>query len=161
MRNLLILLNIFVMFNISCKKQESTLPQSHEVKGMQTAQLKKIPITDPSLVDNLLSQGLDVIVVEKDYVVIRISPEKAQVLDRLQLQAEPIQEQDLVQRLVKIPISTQQQVNELANLGMDIWEVKKDTVVAQAFDKYIREAEKLGFKVEVVKRNALDIVKKH
>ncbi|MFQ5769737.1 MAG: hypothetical protein ACE5HX_04320 [bacterium] len=123
-------------------------------------QIRKIPIQNKAQVDSLLRLGIDIIVVEDSYVAARIMPDDSSKIKTASLKTEPIQEQELIQRLVRIPIKEKSQVSELANLGMDIWEAKEDTVVAQVFDNQIRDAEAKGFTVVIVARNVLDTVKK-
>ncbi|MFQ5709706.1 MAG: hypothetical protein ACE5HO_19810 [bacterium] len=138
-------------------KAKSSVPQQ---VGTNMPQLKKIPIQDKAQADSLLQQGFELIVVEDDYVIARLKPNQVSALGAAHVKIEPVEEADLVQRLVKIPVADDSTASKLANLGMDIWEVEKDTVVAQAFDKQIREAEAKGFAVKIVARNVLDTVKK-
>jgi hypothetical protein len=140
------------------KKQIGEKP-SQEMK-YDKPQIRKIPIRSRTQVDSLIQLGLELIVIEDTYVAARIVPEDSAKIKAASLKTEPIQEQELIQRLVRIPIKDKSQVSELADLGMDIWEVKQDTVVAQVFDNQIRDAEAKGFSVEIVAKNVLDVVKK-
>lgn len=132
---------------------------SQEIKSTMT-QIKKIPINNKAEADSLIKLGIDVIVVEDNYVAARIQQGDLAKIQTTNYKTEPIREEELIQRLVKIPVEDNSKVTTLANLGMDIWEVKKDTVIAQVFDKQIREAEVKGFTVEIIARNVLDLVKK-
>jgi hypothetical protein len=49
---------------------------------------------------------------------------------------------------------------ELSSVGIDIWEVKGDTILAQAYDKYIRQIKAKGYTVEIVESNIQNLVKK-
>lgn len=153
---------LIMLFAIACQSRTGEQTKSGESQEAQTAmpQIKKIPINNRSEADSLIKLGIDVIVVEDTYVAARINQSDVAQIQALNFTTEPIQEKDLIQRLVKIPVEDKSSVNELVNLGMDIWEVKKDTVTAQVFDKHIRQAEAKGFKVEIVATNVLDIVKK-
>ena len=128
---------------------------------MQTIgpQLKKIIIHGKEQADTLIEAGLDVIVVENNYVVVRLDEANEGKVRAMNLQTEPIQESDLVQRLVKIVIQDRLDTTTLLEMGVDIWEVKGDTVVAQVFDKHIRLAEEQGYRIEIVERNVLNTVK--
>ena len=123
-------------------------------------QIRKIPISDRTLADSLRRAGLDVLVVEDDYVVVRLQPTEMQRVQQMNLPIEPLSEQELVQRLVKIPVTGKADVDKLVNLGLDVWEVRGDTVVAQVFDKHIFEAEKLGFRVQIVERDVRNLAKR-
>lgn len=122
--------------------------------------LEKIPITSKAQADSLIQAGVDVIVVEDHYVIARINPADLSILAKQDLKMEPFKEDELVQRLVNIPVTDKSQVTELAGLGMDIWQVRADTVVAQVFDSQIRAARAKGFQVTVVEQNVMNTVKK-
>jgi hypothetical protein len=154
---------LFIMwFTIACQSSTGEQGKSGSSQQLQSdvPQMRKIPISAKAEADSLIQLGIDVIVVEDAYVVARLNQSDVAKIQSANLKTEPIQETDLIQRLVKIPVNDRSKVSELADLGMDIWEVKEDTVIAQVFDKHIREAEAKGFKVEIVARNVLDVVKK-
>ncbi|MFQ5642003.1 MAG: hypothetical protein ACE5IR_28860, partial [bacterium] len=101
-----------------------------------------------------------VIVVEENYVVARLDEEGETKVQALNLPTVDIVESDLVQRLTKIIIKSGGDTSDLADIGIDIWEVKGDTVIAQVFDKHIRQIKEKGYSIEIVERNVLDTVKK-
>lgn len=149
------------LLGLSACSQESRESGESEVSQetrWQQPQLRKIVIQNQSEVDSLRNLGLDVLVEEKDFVVVQMQPADTNAVQTANITTEPIRESDLVQRLVKIPIAQRDRVNELTSIGMDIWEVRQDTVVAQAYDKYIREARQKGFEVIVVAENVLNLV---
>lgn len=156
---LILLISFFTLGCYERSDEQSKGSLQQEIKSHQP-QIKKIPVENKAQADSLIKLGLDVLVVEETYVAVRIKPEDFIKIQTANFKMEPIKEEELIQRLVKIPVKEKSMVSELANLGMDIWEVKKDTVIAQVFDKQIREAEAKGFMVEIVARNVLDIVKK-
>jgi hypothetical protein len=51
-------------------------------------------------------------------------------------------------------------VQKIADLGVDIWEVQENVVVAQAYDKHIRQLQEIGLEVEVVADNSQTTVEK-
>jgi len=161
MLKLMLFLYLLLLIGLSACGQESPESGKREMARetqWQQAQLRKIPIQSQGEVDSLLNLGLDVIVEEEDYVVVHMQPSDTNQVQAANITTKPIQESDLIQRLVKIPIEQRERVNDLTEIGIDIWEVRQDTVVAQAYDKYIREARQKGFEVIIVSDNVLDLV---
>jgi hypothetical protein len=120
--------------------------------------LVKIPVQDATVADSLINLGMDVIVVESDYVIARIGGQQSATIQAMALQLNTFKEEELVQRLVNVVTRQKSDVNELAAFGIDIWEVKGDTVVAQVFDKHIRQMQESGYTVAVIERNVLNVV---
>lgn len=149
------------VFLIGCQSGTGQQPPA----TVQTAtasgpQIVKIPITNPSQVDSLRNRGIDILVAEETYVAARVAPEEEVKVHALQLQTEPIKETELVQRLVRIPGVDKARLQELVDLGIDVWEVEGDALTAQVFDKHIWEIEKRGFTVEVLERNVQNVTNK-
>ena len=154
-------LSVFLLFAFSLGCQNNSGEQSGSEMAVQSdgPQLKKITIQSKQQADSLLAAGIDVIVVEDDYVVARLDEANEEQVQSMHLQTKPIEESDLVQRLVKIVIKDRLDSTALLEMGVDIWEIKGDTVIAQVFDKHIRLAQEKGYPVEIVERNVLDTVK--
>ncbi len=139
--------------------------QNREPKGQQTlmenlksgkAQLVKIHVNDSTQADSLREKGVEVVVVEPDYVIAKMTLGKSDVLADMHLTMTPADESDLVQRLVRIAVQNNAQVQELADLGLDLWQVKEDSVIAGAYDKYLFELDERGFKYDILKQNTMD-----
>jgi hypothetical protein len=116
----------------------------------QTSGLRKISGLSESQIDGLRQAGADIIVREPDYVVIRTSSMTAP----LAFSSNPIEEKDLVQRLVHIHIPDSVALQTVLNSGVDFWNVEGDTVVARAFDIYINDLKAAGLSLRVVAQNA-------
>jgi hypothetical protein len=116
----------------------------------QTAGLQKVYYKNQEDIQNLRNAGAEIIVQEPDYVVIRTD----KMLQTHGLKSEPIQEADLVQRLVKIHLKDSTDLQKVVNTGVDLWEVKNDTAVVRAFDIYIEQLKELGLSVEIIAKNA-------
>ncbi|MFQ5638968.1 MAG: hypothetical protein ACE5IR_13370 [bacterium] len=144
----------------ACKQSPQTEAGAEQNRLQSGPQIKKIAIQNRAQADSLINRGLDVIVIEDDYVAVRLDEDALNALGAMSLNAEPIQEQDLIQRLVKIAVSSKENVNDLIALGMDIWEVREDTVIAQVYDKHILQAESKGYAVEIIERNAQAAIEK-
>ncbi|MFQ5651125.1 MAG: hypothetical protein ACE5IY_14385 [bacterium] len=152
---------IFCTVLVSCQGSgEKSVSREPQERDPNVPQMQKIAISSRTEADSLITAGVDVIVVERDYVVARLRQEEVATLRAGGLRAELATESDLVQRLVKVAITDRAQATEMASLGVDIWEVAGDTVVAQAYDKYIRQLEERGLFVKVVEENILNLVKK-
>ncbi len=152
---------IFLCIIAACQNNSGEQTGSSELQEMiSSTQLMKIPIQEKAQADSLINSGIDVIVVEDTYVVARLIQEDQERIQMMNLKPELIEEIELVQRLVKIAIREKTDVAELIKLGIDVWDVKSDTVTAQVFDKHIRQAESKGYTVVIVARNVLDTVKK-
>ncbi len=145
---------------LACQGQpestEQTLPEAFFASGPQ---LVRIPVSSSAGADSLRARGLEVVVVERDFVVARVGAAQARQVQELALQMQPVTEDDLIQRLIRVVTGEQPDLNELAGSGIDIWEVKEDTVLAQAFDKHILQLRAQGFTVEIVEDNVLNLVK--
>ena len=126
-----------------CQSQQQ--PQQAQSQGLQ-----KIYYKNQDEIQNLRDAGADIIVQEPDYVVIRTD----KMLQTHGLKSEPIQEVDLVQRLVKIALKDSSDLQTVVNTGVDLWEVKNDTAVVRAFDIYIEQLKQAGLSVEIIANNA-------
>lgn len=139
---------------------EQQTPATTQTAAPSGPQIVKIPITSPAQIDSLRGRGIEILVAESSYVAARLTPENEASLQALQLKTEPIQESELVQRLVRIANVEKARLQELVDLGLDVWEVEAGAVTAQVFDKHIWEMERRGFTVEILERNVQNVVKK-
>ena len=99
--NLFILLICLVMFGCqnSSKQAGQTVTVEYFASGPQ---LVKIPIKDSAVADSLLNRGMDVIVIEKDYVIARLGSEHAAGVQSMSLSMQTFKEEELVQRLIHL-----------------------------------------------------------
>jgi len=67
---------------------------------------------------------------------------------------EAVQERDLVQRLVHIKIDSTHVLQQVADAGLDVWEVQGDTVVARAYDLQLERLRQAGFTWREVAQDA-------
>jgi len=136
------LLSACLIFAFCQSEQQSQQAQS---QGLQ-----KVYYKNQDEIQNLRNAGAEIIVQEPDYVVIRTDS----MLQTQDLKSEPIQEADLVQRLVKIHLKDSTDLQTVVNSGVDLWEVKNDTAVVRAFDIYIEQLKQAGLSVEIIAKNA-------
>ena len=161
MAKIYLLIPLIFLTALGCQDQSEQAPQTVSQEFFNSGlQLVKIPIKDPAVADSLINSGMDVVVVEENYVIARLSSQDAVKVQTMSLKMETFREEELVQRLVKVVMKQKSDLQELSNTGIDIWEVKGDTVLAQAFDKYIRQIQEKGYPVEIVEKNVLNVVEK-
>lgn len=159
----MIRINIFIplvfVLGFGCQNHAEKAVQTVSLKSFESGpQLVKIPVKDSTVADSLINIGMDVVVVEKDYIIARLGNQDAVRAQTMSLKMETFKEEELVQRLIKI-VAKKSDLRELGDIGIDIWEVKDDTVVAQAFDKQIRQIQHKGYSVEIIENNVLNVVK--
>ena len=131
-----------VMSVMSCKSPQ---PQSQSVGG-----LRKVYYKDQSEVQRLREAGAEIVVQQRDYVVIRTT----KMVSALAADSEPISEGDLIQRLARIyPVKTGE-LQKVVDTGLDLWEVKADTAIARVYDLQIDRLKDAGFKVEIIAEDA-------
>jgi len=116
----------------------------------QSAGLQKIYYKNQEEIQKLRDAGAEIIVQEPDYVVIRTD----KMMQTQGLKSEPIQEIDLVQRLVKVHLKDSTDLQKVVDTGVDLWEVKNNTAVVRAFDLYIEKMKQAGLSVKIIAKNA-------
>ncbi len=112
-------------------------------------ELKKIRYGSQEEIQQLRKSGADIIVLEEDYAIIRIH-DKAKTRS---FPAEKVKEEDFVQRLVYIHLKNSDDIQDVVDLGVDVWEVKDLVVIASALDIYIERLREKGFIVEIKEKN--------
>ncbi len=142
MLRLYLLLLVCLIFAFCQSEQQ---PQQAQKAGLQ-----KVYYKNQEEIQNLRNIGAEIIVQEPDYVVIRTD----KMLQTHDLKSEPIEEADLVQRLVKIHLKDSTDLQKVVNTGVDLWQVKNDTAVVRAFDIYIEQLKQAGLSVEIIAENA-------
>lgn len=145
---------LFAALILGCEKPATTIQEAG------VPHLRKINLTDNVDADSLSRLGLEVIVVEDNYVIARVGGEGIAAVQNLNLQSDIASETDLIQRLVEVIITKKEDISDLSNVGIDIWEVRGDTVLAQAFDKYIMEIENKGYSIKIVEKNIQNLTGK-
>lgn len=141
---------LFICLIFAFCQSEQQPPQA------QKPGLQKIYITNQAEIQKLRDAGAEIIVQEPDYVVVRTD----KMLQAHGIKSEPVEETDLVQRLIKIPLKDSTDLQTVVNSGVDLWQVKNDTAVARAFDIYINELKKAGLSVEIIEKNASKLEEK-
>ncbi len=155
------LIALALMFGAGCQQkpqqQREAVTQAYFKEGPK---LVKISITDPGDVEKLIRDSIDVIVVEPGYVIARANQSQAAAIQSLTLTMTPASETELVQRLIRVIVAEPADVQQLVDIGIDTWEIRGDTVLARAYDNYIRRIREQGFTVTILEPNAANVLNK-
>jgi hypothetical protein len=156
---ILLLMLAFYLFGCQAQPQEEPTPITAE--SFQTGpQLVKIKLDSPETLHNLEAQNVEIIVREEDYVIARLDLTTFSEIQNLSLSIQKPADSDLVQRLIAVVVSDSTQVAEVNNSGVDIWEMRGDSVIAQAFDKQIDDIKAMGLQVAILEDDIQNLVKK-
>jgi len=142
MNQIYIITTILLLLCLACGTEE---PQQAQAVGLQ-----KIAIESQEDVDRLRDAGAEIIVQEDDYVIVRAK----NMVQARELGGVPIEESDLVQRLIRVTPGDSGDLQKAVDVGIDLWKVRDDTLIARAFDIYIEKLRELGFDVEILARDA-------
>ena len=142
MYRIFILLFVCLVFAFCQTEQQPQQAQSNA--------LQKIYYKSPEELQKLRQAGVEIIVQQPDYVIVR----NDSALQAQGLKSEPIKESDLVERLVKIYPIDSTDLQTVVNSGVDLWQVKGDTAIARAYDIYIDRLRKAGLSVTIIAKNA-------
>jgi hypothetical protein len=142
---LLVLLCAVVL--VACRQEQQPQPAATTTPGLQ-----KIKITDPQTVERVRQAGLQILVQQPDYLIVRPDSANAGKIQTLAAESQPATEQDLVQRLVRIHFSEQPRLQQI--VGVDVWEVETDSVTARVYDLHLEKLRQDGFPYRILKMNA-------
>lgn len=112
--------------------------------------LQKIYYQSEADLAQLRAAGAEIVVQQPDYVVVRLDS----AARTLAMPLQPITEQDLVQRLIRVLLVDSTSLQRVVNTGVDLWEVRGDTLIARAYDLYIEKLRAAGFSVEIIAEDA-------
>ena len=87
---------------------------------------------------------------EPDYIVVRTD----NMTEPIAFSSHLIQEQDLKHRLIHVYAPDTTALQTVVNSGVDFWQVDGDTIVARAFDLYIKNLKDAGLTVRIVASDA-------
>ncbi len=125
----------------ACSQQQSA------TTSMARGGLRKINTADQQTIERLRQSGVKILVQQPDYVII--------YSDSATIQATQVAtEQELVQRLANIHFADKAQLQQIIDLGVDVWEVKGDSVTARVYDLYLEQLKQGGFNYRILKMDA-------
>ena len=136
---------IFFAGFISCTSQQPQVASNPNA-------LKRINITSSEQVAELRQAGAEIIVQEPDYVVARTE----KMTQQLSFAFKPVQEKDLIQRLAKVAISGPADLQRIADMGIDIWEIKADSAICRVFDVHLEKCQQQNLTYQIIASNAAE-----
>lgn len=134
---------------IACTAQQQ--PSTQQAAGSSATALKKISYRNAEELQRLREAGVEIIVQQSDYVIVRTD---SATISAFAANAVSAQEQDLVQRLVHISLRDSSDVQKIVDSGADLWEVKSDTAIVRAFDIQLDRLRNAGISYRIVKSDA-------
>jgi hypothetical protein len=144
-----ILLVLFGVILLGACRQQQPRPAATAPAG-----LHKIKITDTQTVARVRQMGVQILVQEPDYLIVRSDSAAAGEIQMLAMESQPATERDLVQRLVRIHFADQPQLQKIVDFGVDVWEVERDSVTARVFDLHLEKLRQDGFAYRILKMDA-------
>lgn len=136
------IMGIIVLLAMACASPEQKVSSS-------STGLRKVMITSQADLEKIRGLGLDIIVEEKNYVIVRQDSLHVRSLADASIASAPVQETDMVQRMVKVSFASREQRQRIIDLGMDVWEVASDSLTARAYDYHLArlQADSVGYRV--------------
>jgi len=111
--------------------------------------LRKINTTDQQTIERLRQSGVKILVQQPDYLIIYSDSSTIQALN-----TQAATEKEIVQRLVNIHFADKAQLQQIVDLGVDVWDVQGDSVTARVYDWYLEQFKQNGINYRVVKMDA-------
>lgn len=143
----LLLMSFGVIMFAACRQQQpATTPP--------TGGLRKISVADSQAVERIRQSGAKILVQQPDYIVAYLDSVPADQVTALAAESNPAGEQDLVQRLVRIHYADKAQLQQIIDLGVDVWEVQSDSVTARVYDLHLEQLQQSGFVYRIIKMDA-------
>ncbi len=156
-----IVLSLLAVCLLGCQPQTQESPTPLTAESFQAGpQLVKINLDRPGVFQNLAAQNVEIIVQEEDYIIVRLDLTAFGEIQAMSLSTEKPKESELVQRLIAVVTSDSEQITAVNNTGINIWEMRGDSVIAQAFDNQINAIKTMGLPVEILEDNIQNVVKK-
>jgi hypothetical protein len=116
--------------------------------------LRKIPYTDSQTVEQIRQSGVKILVQQPDYLIVYSDSSSVQALQTLSVTPQSAAEADLVQRLVQVHYTGQEQLQKIVDLGVDLWHVEGDSATVRAYDLHLEKLKEQGFAYRIVKMDA-------
>ena len=107
---------------------------------------KKILRDESVDLNKIRAQVEKIIVIEPNYIVIKIASDKKIP----QINLVDVQESDFVQRKIKIIVRDNNELKAILQSGLDVWDKRQGSITGQAFDYQIEELTNIGINVELL-----------
>lgn len=133
----------------ACGQQQ---PATTSTAATARGGLRKINTADQQTIERLRRQrGVKILVQQPDYLIIYSDSSTIQPLN-----TQAATEKDIVQRLVNIHFTDKAQLQQIVDLGVDVWDVQGDSVTARVYDFYLEQLKHNGINYRVIKMDASD-----
>jgi hypothetical protein len=133
----------------ACSQQQPATTSTASTAATNRGGLRKISTSDQQIIEQLRQRGVKILVQQPDYVLVYSDSSTLQPLD-----TQPVTEKDIVQRLAKIHFADKTQLQQIVDLGVDVWEVKGDSMTARVYDWYLEQLKQGGFSYRILKMDA-------
>jgi len=144
MRKILVSLLGLLIFAACQHPQPEAVPQTSRSGG-----LRKINNPDAPMAERLRQSGVKILVQQPDYLIIYSDSSTI-----LPMNTQTATEKDLVQRLARIHFTGKAQLQQIVDLGVDVWEVEGDSVTARVYDLYLEQCQQAGINYRILKMDA-------
>ena len=135
----------------ACGQQQPATTTTASTAATGRGGLRKISSADQQTIERLRQSGVKILVQQPDYLIIYSD---STTMQTLAMNTQVATEKDVVQRLVKIHFTDKAQLQQIADLGVDVWDVQGDSVMARAYDWYLEQLKQNGMNYRVVKMDA-------
>lgn len=135
----------------ACGQQQPATTTTASTAATGRGGLRKISSADQQTIERLRQSGVKILVQQPDYLIIYSD---STTMQTLAMNTQAATEKDVVQRLVKIHFTDKAQLQQIADLGVDVWDVQGDSVMARAYDWYLEQLKQNGMNYRVVKMDA-------
>jgi len=134
---------------VACGQQQPATTPTASTASTGHGGLRKISPADQQTIERLRQSGVKILVQQPDYLIIYSDSTTMQTMN-----TQAATEKELVQRLVNIHFADKAQLQQIVDLGVDVWEVQGDSVTARVYDLYLEQLKHGGFSYRVLKMDA-------
>jgi len=133
---------------VACGQQQ---PATTSTASTGRGGLRKISPADQQTIERLRQNGVKILVQQPDYVIIYSD---SATIQTLAIKTQAATEKEIVQRLVNIHFTDKAQLQQIVDLGVDVWDVQGDSVTARVYDWYLEQLKQNGINYRVIKMDA-------
>jgi len=133
----------------ACGQQQPATTSISSTASTARGGLRKINTADQQTIERLRQSGVKILVQQPDYLIIYSDSSTI-----LPMNTQAATEKEIVQRLVNIHFTDKAQLQQIVDLGVDVWDVQGDSVTARVYDLYLEQLKQNGINYRVVKMDA-------
>jgi len=136
---------------VACGQQQPATTSTSSTAATARGGLRKISPADQQTIERLRRSGVKILVQQPDYLIIYSD---STTLQTLAMNTQAATEKEIVQRLVNIHFTDKAQLQQIVDLGVDVWDVQGDSVTARVYDFYLEQLKQNGINYRVIKMDA-------